>query len=196
MTLENATVEMLGQARQIKITKEETTIVDGRGKAEEIKNRIGQIKIQIDDTSSDYDREKLQERLAKLSGGVAVLNGRTDSDGDDRVDIDLDGANISPDRVNFAADYETGPFSVRLQTRSYLDRTFQGLPLNTDFDGFTLADAFLRYSAGFGDITLSASNLFDRQYVTYDSQTVQPTSNTRYFAGRGRMITLAFEKSF
>ncbi|KCZ96018.1 TonB dependent receptor [Hyphomonas hirschiana VP5] len=132
----------------------------------------------------------------KLSGGVAVLNGRTDSDGDDKVDIDLDGANISPDRVNLAADYETGPFTLRVQARSYLDRAFEGLPLNTDFDGHTLADAFLRYSAGFGDITLSASNLFDKQYVTYDSQTVQPTSNTRYFAGRGRMITLAFEKSF
>lgn len=132
----------------------------------------------------------------KLSGGVAVLNGRTDSDGDDKVDIDLDGANISPDRVNLAADYENGPFSLRVQARSYLDRTFEGLPLNTDFDGFTLADAFLRYSAGFGDITLSASNLFDKQYVTYDSQTVRPTSDTRYFAGRGRVITLAFEKEF
>lgn len=132
----------------------------------------------------------------KLSGGVAMLNGRTDSDGDDKVDIDLDGANISPDRVNLAADYAAGPFSVRVQARSYIDRTFDGLPLNTDFDGFTLADAFLRYSAGFGDITLSASNLLDKQYVTYDSQTVQPTSNTRYFAGRGRVVTLALEKTF
>jgi iron complex outermembrane recepter protein len=132
----------------------------------------------------------------KLSGGVAMLDGRTDSDGDDKVDIDLDGANISPDRVNLAADYETGPFAFRVQARSYIDRTFDGLPLNTDFDGFTLADAFVRYSAGFGDITLSASNLLDKQYVTYDSQTVQPTSNTRYFAGRGRVVTLAFEKKF
>ncbi len=73
LTLENATVEMLGTARQVKITKEETTIVDGRGDAQEIKNRINQIKVQIEDTSSDYDREKLQERLAKLSGGVAVI---------------------------------------------------------------------------------------------------------------------------
>ncbi|HOJ76556.1 MAG TPA: chaperonin GroEL [Bacillota bacterium] len=73
MTLENATPEMLGQARQVKITKEETTIVDGRGSSQEIKNRINQIKMQIEETSSDYDREKLQERLAKLSGGVAVI---------------------------------------------------------------------------------------------------------------------------
>ncbi len=73
MTLENATPEMLGSARQVKITKEETTIVDGKGDAKEIKKQINQIKVQIDDTTSDYDREKLQERLAKLSGGVAVI---------------------------------------------------------------------------------------------------------------------------
>ncbi|NLY73721.1 MAG: chaperonin GroEL [Firmicutes bacterium] len=73
MTLENATVEMLGQARQVKVTKDETTIVDGKGSNQEIKNRINQIKIQIEETTSDYDREKLQERLAKLAGGVAVI---------------------------------------------------------------------------------------------------------------------------
>lgn len=73
MTLENTTIEMLGQARQVKVTKEETTIVDGKGSNQEIKNRINQIKIQIEDTTSDYDREKLQERLAKLAGGVAVI---------------------------------------------------------------------------------------------------------------------------
>lgn len=73
MTLENATVELLGQARQVKITKEETTIVDGKGSSQEIKNRINQIKLQIEETTSDYDREKLQERLAKLAGGVAVI---------------------------------------------------------------------------------------------------------------------------
>ncbi|MCL6591540.1 MAG: chaperonin GroEL [Firmicutes bacterium] len=72
-TLENATIEALGQARQVKVTKDETTIVDGRGDNREIKNRISQIKLQIEDTTSDYDREKLQERLAKLAGGVAVI---------------------------------------------------------------------------------------------------------------------------
>ncbi len=73
LTLENATLEMLGQARQVKVNKDETTIVDGKGDNQEIKNRINQIKVQIDDTTSDYDREKLQERLAKLAGGVAVI---------------------------------------------------------------------------------------------------------------------------
>ncbi|HBE80978.1 MAG TPA: chaperonin GroEL, partial [Firmicutes bacterium] len=72
-TLENTTLEMLGQARQVKVTKDGTTIVDGKGSKQEIKSRINQIKVQIEDTSSDYDREKLQERLAKLSGGVAVI---------------------------------------------------------------------------------------------------------------------------
>jgi chaperonin GroEL len=72
-TLENTTLDALGQARQVKVTKDETTIVDGKGDTREIKNRISQIKVQIEDTTSDYDREKLQERLAKLSGGVAVI---------------------------------------------------------------------------------------------------------------------------
>jgi chaperonin GroEL len=73
MTLENTSIEMLGQARQVKITKEETTIVDGKGTSQDIKNRISQIKLEIEDTTSDYDKEKLQERLAKLAGGVAVI---------------------------------------------------------------------------------------------------------------------------
>ncbi|NMP23919.1 chaperonin GroEL [Sulfobacillus harzensis] len=73
LKLENVTPEMLGQARQVKVAKEETTIVDGHGKDEDIKKRIAVIKNQIEDTTSDYDREKLQERLAKLSGGVAVI---------------------------------------------------------------------------------------------------------------------------
>ncbi len=71
--LENATLDMLGQAARVTIDKDNTTIVDGRGKQDDIKARINQIKAQIETTTSDYDREKLQERLAKLSGGVAVL---------------------------------------------------------------------------------------------------------------------------
>ncbi|QSZ26948.1 chaperonin GroEL [Aceticella autotrophica] len=66
-------IEMLGRARQVKVTKENTTIVDGAGNSADIKNRINQIRVQIEETTSDYDREKLQERLAKLSGGVAVI---------------------------------------------------------------------------------------------------------------------------
>ena len=71
--LEAATLSDLGQARRVVATKDDTTIVEGRGKAEDIQARIKQIKTQIEETTSDYDREKLQERLAKLSGGVAVI---------------------------------------------------------------------------------------------------------------------------
>jgi chaperonin GroEL len=71
--LDSVTVEDLGQARRVVATKDDTTIVDGEGSPEQIKARMTQIKAQIEDTTSDYDREKLQERLAKLAGGVAVI---------------------------------------------------------------------------------------------------------------------------
>ena len=71
--LENVTVQMLGKAKKVAITKDDTTIVNGAGKKPDIEARIGQIKQQIEDTTSDYDKEKLQERLAKLAGGVAVI---------------------------------------------------------------------------------------------------------------------------
>lgn len=71
--LENATISYLGRAKKVNIDKDNTTIVEGAGSSEDIKKRINEIKVQIDKTTSDYDKEKLQERLAKLSGGVAVL---------------------------------------------------------------------------------------------------------------------------
>jgi chaperonin GroEL len=73
LKLENATMDLLGQARKVIVTKDETTIVEGAGKPEDVQGRINQIKAEIEKTDSDYDREKLQERLAKLSGGVAVI---------------------------------------------------------------------------------------------------------------------------
>ncbi len=73
LKLENATLDLLGRAKKVVITKDETTIIEGAGSDADIKGRISQIKTEIDNTDSDYDREKLQERLAKLSGGVAVL---------------------------------------------------------------------------------------------------------------------------
>jgi chaperonin GroEL len=71
--LENVTLQMLGRAKTVRIEKENTTIVDGAGARTEIQGRCEQIKAQIEETTSDYDREKLQERLAKLAGGVAVI---------------------------------------------------------------------------------------------------------------------------
>ena len=73
LKLENTTLDLLGSAKRIIITKDETTVIEGAGAEDDIKGRINQIKAEIDNTDSDYDREKLQERLAKLSGGVAVL---------------------------------------------------------------------------------------------------------------------------
>jgi chaperonin GroEL len=71
--LENVTLDMLGRAKRVRIEKENTTIIDGAGSTQDIEARVGQIKAQIEETTSDYDREKLQERLAKLAGGVAVI---------------------------------------------------------------------------------------------------------------------------
>jgi chaperonin GroEL len=86
--LENVTLDMLGRAKRVRIDKETTTIVSGAGKKPEIASRIAQIKAQIEDTTSDYDREKLQERLAKLAGGVAVIRvgGATEVEVKDRKD--------------------------------------------------------------------------------------------------------------
>jgi chaperonin GroEL len=72
-SLENVTINMLGKAKHVTITKDDTTIVGGAGKKADIEARDAQIRQQIEDTTSDYDREKLQERLAKLAGGVAVI---------------------------------------------------------------------------------------------------------------------------
>src|SRR5512136_383269 len=71
--LENVTIDMLGRAKKVTITKDDTTIVDGAGDKAGIEGRVSQLKAQIEDTTSDYDKEKLQERLAKLAGGVAVI---------------------------------------------------------------------------------------------------------------------------
>jgi len=73
LELKNTDISMLGRARQVRIGKEETVIVEGYGSTDEIQKRVGQIKVQIEETTSDFDREKLQERLAKLAGGVAVI---------------------------------------------------------------------------------------------------------------------------
>ena len=134
----------------------------------------------------------------KLSTGYAHLSGRYDSNGDDVVDTDLDGANISPDRLNLAASYVKGPLSARVQTQVYLSRSFKGLvrDARNDFGGYTLTDASLRYQTGIGALTFSVQNLFDRQYITYASDTQRPTDNTFYFAGQGRTFTLGWDFRF
>src|SRR5262249_33054586 len=91
--LENVTINMLGRAKKVTVDKENTTIVSGAGKKTDIQARIAQIKAQIEETTSDYDREKLQERLAKLAGGGAVIRvgGATEVEGKERKDRVDDG---------------------------------------------------------------------------------------------------------
>jgi chaperonin GroEL len=95
--LENVTLDMLGTAKKVEITKENTTIVDGAGAKEDIEGRVAQIKAQIEETTSDYDKEKLQERLAKLSGGVAVIKvgGATEVEVKERKDRVEDALNAT-----------------------------------------------------------------------------------------------------
>ena len=95
--LENVTLDMLGTAKRIVITKEETTVIDGAGKKKEIEGRCAQIRQQVEETSSDYDKEKLQERLAKLAGGVAVIRvgGATEVEVKERKDRVEDAMNAT-----------------------------------------------------------------------------------------------------
>lgn len=148
----------------------------------------------------------------KLNVGYAHLIGRFDSDAvpDGIVDSDLDGSNISPDRLNLAASYACGPFSARIQTQVYFKRRFDSKaraaddanplrPLklgDNDFGGYTLTDANVRYQTGIGGISLSVQNLFNKQYIDYSSDTRLPTDQLSYFAGRGRTFTLGWDYRF
>ena len=148
----------------------------------------------------------------KLNVGYAHLIGRFDSDAvpDGIVDSDLDGTNISPDRLNLAANYNSGPFSARVQTQVYMKRRFDSKaraaddanplrPLklaDNDFGGYTLTDANVRYQTGIGGISLSVQNLFNKQYIDYSSDTRLPTDQLSYFAGRGRTVTLGWDYRF
>jgi iron complex outermembrane receptor protein len=130
-----------------------------------------------------------------LSAGYARLRGRTDTNKDNRVDADLDGANISPDRLNLAANYQTGKWALRLQVQSYLSRDMQDAIVKDDFDGYTLADAFVRYELPVGALSLGVQNLLDKQYISYNSDTTLPAKD-KFFAGRGRTATLGWETRF
>jgi iron complex outermembrane recepter protein len=148
----------------------------------------------------------------KATVGYATLHGRYDASTvpDGKVDTDLDGTNISPDRVNLAVDYAKGPFSARVQTQFYLSRHFDGtarriddanllrpqkLYMN-DFGGYVLTDAYVRYQTKLGGLSLSVANLFDKMYIDYSSDTRLPNDNTTYYAGRGRTFTLSWDYRF
>ena len=132
-----------------------------------------------------------------LSAAYSQIEGQTDSnDADDLVNNDLDGANISPDRVNLAADYRSGPFSARLQSRFYLEREFNDASVDTDFEGYTLIDAFIAYRTDIGEFALAVQNLTDEYHLTYDSDTVRTSDNNRFYAGRGRTVTVSWRGAF
>ena len=132
-----------------------------------------------------------------LSAAYAMVQGQTDNkDPDTLVNNDLDGANISPDRINLAADYRRGPFSARLQTRFYLKREFNDASVDTDFEGYTLIDAYIAYRTKIGEFALAVQNLADEFFLTYDSDTVRTSDNNRFFAGRGRTFTLSWRGAF
>ena len=131
-----------------------------------------------------------------VGGSYAALDGRSASMDGGPIDRDLDGANISPDRLLLWAEYEAGPLALRLQGQKFLARGFEGEDPRNDFEGYTLLDALVRYTADFGAVSLGVQNLLDEQYVSYFSDTQGPTDNLRYFAGRGRTATLTLTRSF
>jgi len=139
-----------------------------------------------------------------LGVGYAHLKGRYDADAvpDGKVDTDLDGTNISPDRVNLSASYNHGRVSAIVQSQFYLSRTFKadaGKPRpdqRNNFGGYNVTDASIRYQTGFGGLTLSVANLFDKFYIDYSSDTRLPTDPLAVFAGRGRNFALSWDYRF
>lgn len=131
----------------------------------------------------------------EVSTGYARLRGQTDTNRDGKVDTDLDGSNISPDRLNLAADYQAGQWAVRLQVQNYMSRNMQTATVKDDFEGYTVADAFVRYELPVGALSLGVQNLFDKQYITYHSDTTAPQRD-KFYAGRGRTATLGWETRF
>lgn len=140
----------------------------------------------------------------KLGIGYAHLLGRYDADTnpDGVVDTDLDGVNISPDRLNLSASYAKGPFSARVQSQFYLARSFHAdagkaqPDQRNNFGGYNVTDASVRYDTGIGALNLSVQNLLNTQYIDYSSDTRLPTDNLAYFAGRGRTFTLGWDFRF
>jgi chaperonin GroEL len=170
LKLENATLDLLGTARKIVVTKDETTIVQGGGKDEEITGRINQIKSEIEKTDSDYDREKLQERLAKLSGGVAVIKVGAATEVElkekkhrieDAVQstkaaveegivpgggVALLNAQVALDKVDLEGDESTGAAIIRRA----LEEPIKQIAANAGLEGGVIVEKVRALDAGFG----------------------------------------------
>lgn len=127
-------------------------------------------------------------------------SGKYDSDDDGSVDTDLGGINVNPDRLNLFVtwdEYGALPFAGRVQVSHFMDQTFGGLdaPSDQNFEGYTLVDLSLAKRTSVGDFQLGIENLLDKQYITHYSQTGS-TLDSRYFAGRGRTLTLTYQNEF
>ncbi|MNC42944.1 Ferric aerobactin receptor precursor [compost metagenome] len=130
----------------------------------------------------------------RLQASYAKLNGESDTDGDGKVDTDLDGANISPDRygLSWQANW-TDKLNSRVQANHYASRSFDTPGL--DFDGYSLVDASLGYQLPVGAVSLGVENLLNRDYMTYYAQAAS-TRDDQFFAGRGRTFTLGYQVDF
>ncbi|MDU3274948.1 chaperonin GroEL [Varibaculum cambriense] len=137
LTLENAELDMLGKARKVVVTKDETTIVEGAGAAEDIEARVKQIRQEIENTESDYDREKLQERLAKLAGGVVVAGGGVAL---------LQSGLKALDGLKLEGDEETGASIVRVALSSPMRQIAE----NAGLEGSVVAERVAHLPAGEG----------------------------------------------
>ena len=171
LTLENADLPMLGRARKVVVTKDETTIVEGAGSSEQIEGRVKQIRAEIENSDSDYDREKLQERLAKLAGGVAVLKvgAATEVELKERKhriedavrnakaaaeegivagggSALLQAASVLDDDLGFAGDEAIG---VRI-LRAALEAPLKQIAVNAGFEPGVVADKVANLDEGFG----------------------------------------------
>jgi iron complex outermembrane receptor protein len=134
------------------------------------------------------------DAVHRLQASYAKLNGESDTDGDGKVDTDLDGANISPDRygLSWQANWNDKLHSL-IQANHYASRSFDTAGL--DFDGYSLVDASLGYRLPVGEVSLGIENLLDRDYLTYYAQ-AGSTRDDQLFAGRGRTFTLGYQVSF
>lgn len=144
----------------------------------------------------------------RIGGLYSHTKAKYDSDGDDKVDTDLGGINVAPDRLNIFAEWNGTtdilgggqlPVNARVQASHFFDRNVHGpgapSPTNQNFDGYTLVDLNMGIMTGVGDFRFGVENLLDEQFITYYSQTATPL-NERYFAGRGRTFSVTYEKQF
>jgi chaperonin GroEL len=151
LKLENATIDLLGTARKIVVTKDETTIVEGAGKADDVAGRINQIKAEIEKTDSDYDREKLQERLAKLSGGVAVIKVGAATEVElkekkHRIEDAVQSTKAAVEEIDLEGDELTGALIVRRA----LEEPIKQIALNAGLEGGVVVEKVRALKEGEG----------------------------------------------